>query len=108
MEATSSGSLPEGNNDEQHWAGGSDVIDDGPFTFRKISEGQHCEIELTGPADPRTGIQFLRTIRLDADSPRIRFHATMKNVTGHAVEWSMQSVSQYDTGGPGRSVANES
>ena len=57
--------LPEGNNDEQHWAGGSDVIDDGPFTFRKISEGQHCEIALDGPADPRTGIQFLRTIRLD-------------------------------------------
>ena len=75
--------LPEGNNDEQHWAGGSDVIDDGPFTFRKISEGQQCEIELTGPADPRTGIQFLRTIRLDADSPRILFRATMKNINWH-------------------------
>jgi len=93
--------LPEGNNDEQHWAGGSDVIDDGPFTFRKISEGQHCEIALEGPADPRTGIQFLRTIRLDSDSPRILFRATMKNATGHAVEWSMQSVSQYDTADPG-------
>ena len=89
--------LPEGNEDEQHWAGGSDVIDDGPFSFRKLSEGSKCEIELEGPADPQTGIQFLRTIRLDADSPRIRFHATMKNITGHVVEWSMQSVSQYDT-----------
>jgi hypothetical protein len=91
--------LPEGNNDEQHWAGGSDILDDGPFTFRKLSEGQRCEIELTGPADPQTGIQFVRTIRLDADTPRIRFHASMKNVTGHTLEWSMQSVSQYDTGG---------
>jgi hypothetical protein len=90
--------LPEGNKDEQHWVGDSDVIDDGPFTFRKLSEGQACEIELTGPADPQTGIQFLRTIRLEGDSPRIRFHATMKNVTGHNLEWSMQSVSQYDTG----------
>jgi len=97
--------LPEGNNDEQHWVGGSDLLDDGPFTFRKLSEGQQCEIELTGPADPQTGIRFLRTIRLDADSPRIQFHATMKNVTGHALEWSMQSVSQYDTAdknAPGR------
>jgi hypothetical protein len=34
---------------------------------------------------------------LDADAPRIGFHASMKNVTGHPVEWSMQSVSQYDT-----------
>ena len=93
--------LPEGNDDEQHWAGGSDVLDDGPYTFRKVSEGQYCEIELEGPADPRTGIQYRRTIRLDPDSPRIRFHATMKNTSGHAVEWSMQSVSQYDTADPG-------
>src|ERR1700734_1921998 len=93
--------LPEGNNDEQHWVGDSDVLDDGPFSFRKLSEGQHCEIELTGPADPQTGIQFVRTIRLDADSPRIGFHASMKNVSGHTLEWSMQSVSQYDTSVPG-------
>ena len=93
--------LPEGNADEQHWVGNSDLLDDGPYSFRKISEGEHCEVELTGPADPRTGIQFQRTIRLDADSPRIRFHATMKNTSGHTVEWSMQSVSQYDTAEPG-------
>lgn len=89
--------LPEGNNDERHWPGNSDVLDDGPFTFRKISEGDRCEVELTGPSDPQTGIQFSRTIRIDADSPRIRFHASMKNVTGYTLEWSMQSVSQYDT-----------
>ena len=92
--------LPEGNNDEQHWPGNSDILDDGPFAFRKISEGQHCEIELTGPSDPQTGIQFIRNIRLEPDSPRIAFHATMKNVTGHSLEWSMQSVSQYDTSLP--------
>ena len=56
-----------------------------------------------GPADPHTGIQFQRTIRLDADSPRIRFHASMKNVSGHTLEWSMQSVSQYDTAANGSS-----
>ena len=91
--------LPEGNDDEQHWVGNSDIIDDGAFSFRKISEGQQCEIELTGQPDPQSGIQFSRTIHLDSDSPRIRFHATMKNISGHAVEWSMQSVSQYDTSG---------
>ncbi len=91
--------LPEGNNDEQHWVGDSDVLDDGPFSFRKLSEGERCEIELTGPADPQTGIQFVRTIGLDPDTPRIHFHVSMKNVTGHMLEWSMQSVSQYDTGG---------
>ena len=34
------------------------------------------------------------------DSPHIAFRASMKNVSGHTVEWSMQSVSQYDTGNP--------
>ena len=90
--------LPEGNNDEQHWVGNSDLLDDGPFAFRKLSEGKQCEIELVGTPDPQTGVQFTRTIRLDADSPRIRFHANMKNSSGHTLEWSMQSVSQYDTG----------
>ncbi|MFZ0759296.1 MAG: hypothetical protein WAM69_05035, partial [Candidatus Sulfotelmatobacter sp.] len=84
--------LPEGNDNEQQWVGNSDVIDDGPYTFRKVSEGHACEIELVGPADPQTGIQIRRTIHLDADSPRIRFHATMQNKTGHVIEWSMQSV----------------
>ncbi|MGB2605084.1 MAG: hypothetical protein WBC78_15915 [Candidatus Sulfotelmatobacter sp.] len=92
--------LPEGNDDEQHWVGDSDLLDDGSFSFRKLSEGKQCEIELTGPADPQTGVQFQRTIHLDADSPRIRFQAFMKNVTGHTIEWSMQSVSQYNTGDP--------
>jgi hypothetical protein len=101
--------LPEGNDDEQHWVGNSDLLDDGPYTFRKVSEGKECEIELSGPTDPQTGIQIRRTIHLDADSPRIRFHATMQNKTGHTIEWSMQSVSQYntaDSSAPSRSNQN--
>lgn len=89
--------LPEGNEDEHHWVGNSDVLDDEPFAFRKLSEGKRCEIELTGPADPQTGVQFIRTISLDSDSPRIAFHTVMKNRSGHSIDWSMQSVSQYDT-----------
>lgn len=89
--------LPEGNDDEQHWVGNSDLLDDGPFSFRKVSEGNECEVELTSPVDPQTGIQISRTIHVDSDSPRIRFHAVMKNVSGHSVDWSMQSVSQYNT-----------
>jgi hypothetical protein len=100
--------LPEGTNDEQHWVGNSDLLDDGPFTFRKISEGQHCEIELMGPSDPQTGVQFTRRIGLDADSPRIAFHVSMKNITGHTLEWSMQSVSQYDTSADGAQGSGQS
>jgi hypothetical protein len=90
--------LPEGDDDEQHWHGNSDLLDDGSFSFRKLSDGQGCGAELIGPPDAHTGIQFSRTIRLDPDSPHIAFRASMKNIGGHMVEWSMQSVSQYDTG----------
>jgi hypothetical protein len=89
--------LPEGDDDEQHWRGNSDLLDDGPYSFQVHSSGQRCEIDLSSPADPRTGIQILRTISLDGNSPRIQFHAWMKNISGHPVEWSVQSVSQYDT-----------
>lgn len=92
--------LPEGNDDEQHWPGNSDILDDGPFSSRILSQGHTCSIELTSPADPQTGVQFIRTISIAADSPRIQFHTVMKNVTGHTIEWSMQSVSQYDTSDP--------
>jgi len=92
--------LPEGNNDEQHWPGNSDLLDDGPFTFNKLSEGKQCEIELTSPPDPQTGVQISRRIKLEKDSPSIRFSASMKNISGHTVEWSMQSVSQYNTSDP--------
>lgn len=95
--------LPEGNEDEQHWVGNSDTIDDGPFTFRKVAEGKSCEIEMTGPQDPQTGVQIIRTISIEPDSPRIRFRAVMKNITGHSLDWSMQSVSQYDTAAGGSS-----
>jgi len=89
--------LPEGNEDEQHWVGNSDVLDDSPFEFKVLSQGQRCEVTLTGPADPRTGLQFTRTVTLGADSSRIGFHALITNATGHPIEWSVQSVSQYDT-----------
>jgi len=92
--------LPEGDNDEQHWRGNSDLLDDGHFDFRMLTDTNGCGIVLMGPPDPHTGIQFSRTIQLDSNSPHVAFRASMKNISGHTVEWAMQSVSQYDTGKP--------
>jgi hypothetical protein len=72
-------------------------LHDSPFAFRVLSQGQECEVSLAGPADPLTGLQFTRTVRLDADSPRIKFHALFANASKHPIEWSVQSVTQYDT-----------
>jgi hypothetical protein len=90
--------LPEGRGDEQHWAGpASDVLDDGAYDLKVISQAPVCTVRLEGPADPVTGLQYSREIGLRADSPQISFHAVMKNATGHPIRWSMQSVTQYDT-----------
>jgi hypothetical protein len=44
-------------------------------------------------------------ISIASDSPQISFHAVMKNVTGHSIEWSVQSVTQYDLSDPKSSGA---
>lgn len=90
--------LPEGRGDEQHWAGPtSDVLDDGAYDLKVLSQAPACRVRLEGPADPVTGLQYSREIGLRSDSPQISFHAEMKNATAHPIRWSMQSVTQYDT-----------
>jgi len=90
--------LPEGKKDQQHWPGPiADALDDGEYAFSILSQGPACKVRLDGPPDPRTGLQYSREIGLQADSPRISFHAVMKNASTHAIEWSVQSVTQYGT-----------
>jgi len=92
--------LPEGSQDEQHWSGGSDILDDGIYEFQVISTGNTCAVRLGGPPDEKTGLQYSRQVSISADSPRIAFHAEMKNITGHQIRWSAQSVTQYNTASP--------
>jgi len=90
--------LPEGRKDDKHWPGPlSDLLDDGDYAFSILSEGKVCTVRLSGPPDPRTGLQYSREISLEADSPKISFHAVMKNASGGPIEWSVQSVTQYST-----------
>jgi hypothetical protein len=94
--------MPEGSQDEQHWAGaGGEPLDDAPYTIQVLSHGATCAVRLTGPVDPQIGQQYIRDISISADSPAISFHAVMKNVSGYPQSWSEQSVSQYDAAAPG-------
>ncbi|HEY1809505.1 MAG TPA: hypothetical protein VGG42_13135 [Acidobacteriaceae bacterium] len=88
--------LPEGNDDEQDWTGASTPLDDGAYAFSVVSQGQRCTVRLDGPPDPAIGLQYSREISIGTDSPEIDFHAVTKNYTGHTVNWSVQSVSQYN------------
>jgi hypothetical protein len=94
--------MPEGTQDEQHWAGPvSDALDAGDYSFKILSQDSTCTVRLEGPPDPKTGLQYAREISIGS-SPEISFHAVMKNITGHAIRWSMQSVTQYDTSEPAK------
>jgi hypothetical protein len=95
--------MPEGDQDEHHWPGPlSDPLDDGNYAFQVISTSPQCAIRLDGPPDPKTGLQYSREITLAEESPEIRLHAIMKNIQDHPIQWSMQSVTQYDTKDPQR------
>ena len=90
--------LPEGRKDDKHWPGPlADPLDDGDYAFSILSQGKVCRVRLDGPPDPRTGLQYSREIALEADSPKISFQAVMKNASAHPIEWSVQSVTQYNT-----------
>ena len=90
--------MPEGSQDEHHWPGPiSDELDDGIYASQVHSAGSRCSLGLEGPPDERTGLQYSREISIGRDSPEIAFHAVMKNASGHRIQWSMQSVTQYDT-----------
>jgi hypothetical protein len=88
--------LPEGNDDEQHWTGASTPLDDGAYAFSILSQNNRCTVRLEGPPDPPTGLQYTREISIGSDSPEIFFHMITRNITGHSIAWSVQSVSQYD------------
>ena len=90
--------LPEGRKDAQHWPGPiADELDDGDYAFSIVRQGSVCKVRLDGPPDEKTGLQYSREIALQADSPEISFHAVMKNASRQPIEWSVESVTQYNT-----------
>ncbi|HTV59511.1 MAG TPA: hypothetical protein VMJ93_11635 [Verrucomicrobiae bacterium] len=89
--------MPEGNQDDHHWPGPiADALDDGEYFASILSQGHACGVRLDGPPDEKTGLQYSRVITIDGGSPEISFHAVMKNILAHPIQWSVQSVTQYD------------
>ncbi|MGA2072078.1 MAG: hypothetical protein ABSH52_01115 [Terriglobia bacterium] len=92
--------LPEGPGEDQ-WPVASDILDDGIYQLTPVRTGSGtCTVRLQGPPDDRTGLEYSRDITINAESPRISFRAVMKNITGHEIRWSVQSVTQYNTADP--------
>jgi hypothetical protein len=93
---------PQGWDSAAQWPGPPDPVLDGSPQEAKIirGDGDSLAIELTSPADLRTGIQFRRTIRTFAGTSRVGIAASMTNISDHLISWGIWSVTQLDAGNP--------
>jgi hypothetical protein len=91
---------PQGWDNAEQWPGPPDpVLDGSPQQARVLAhDGASAGLELTSPADPKTGIQFRRVIRIFDGSSRVHVDATMTNVTDRPIQWGIWTVTQLDAG----------
>jgi hypothetical protein len=90
---------PQGWDNDDEWPGPPDgVLDGQPYAMEKLPVDQDGRIgvRLTSRDDPRSGIRFSRTIRLDPEGSRVSFEATMTNVDTKPRRWGIWSHIQLD------------
>lgn len=89
---------PQGWDNENQWPGPPDAVLDGsPHRAVILTDGGHSAgVRLTSRKDPRSGIQFSRTIRLFDGSTRVRVEARMTNIDTKPRRWGIWSVVQQD------------
>ena len=99
---------PQGWDNDEQWPGPPDSVLDGqPYAYEplKLQTGE-VGLRLTSGRDPRSGIQFSRTIRMDSDSTRVAFTATMTNVDSRPRRWGIWAHTQLDAQVPGEAAFN--
>ena len=97
---------PQGWDNDQQWPGPPDAVLDGQ-PHRAEVDKDSAMIRLTSRDDPRSGIRFIRSIRLDPNSTRVSFKATMTNVDTKPRRWGIWAHTQLDAGLPGSKEYNK-
>ena len=89
---------PQGWDNENQWPGPPDAVLDGsPHRAVILAKSENsAAVRLTSRKDPRSGIQFSRTIRLFDGSTRVRIEARMTNIDTKPRRWGIWSVLQHD------------
>ena len=89
---------PQGWDNDRQWPGPPDAVLDGqPYALQipAMRRGETA-IQLTSQPDPRSGIQFSRTIRLFEGSTHVSFEATMKNIDTRPRRWGLWAHTQLN------------
>ncbi len=92
---------PQGWDNDNQWAGPPDAVLDGsPHEAVILSESENAgAVRLTSRKDPRSGIQFSRTLRVFPNSTRMAIEARMTNIDTKPRRWGIWSVVQQDAAG---------
>ncbi len=93
---------PQGWDNDNQWPGPPDAVLDGqPYTFEVLpARPGEAAVRLTSRPDPRSGIQFSRVIRIFANTTRVAFEASMKNIDTRPRRWGIWAHTQLDATGP--------
>jgi hypothetical protein len=87
---------PQGWDNDQQWPGPPDAVLDGqPYALEKLpAKKGETGLRLTSRPDPRSGIRFVRTVRLYDNSTRVHFEVTMKNIDTKPRRWGIWAHTQ--------------
>lgn len=73
------------------------VLDGSTFKLEVVTETpQEVAVRVTSPEDPRTGVQFIRTYHVYADTTRIKVDQTMRNISRRQIRWGIWHLVQND------------
>ncbi len=89
---------PEGWLSDDEWSSiPYYVLDGSKFKSEVVTESpSEVAVRVTSPPDPRTGVQFVRTYHVYADTTRIRVDQVMRNISRRQIRWGIWHLVQHD------------
>ncbi len=89
---------PQGPASDSEWPGPPYYALDGSRFSSEVVKDSPVEvaIRVTSPPDSQTGIQFVRTFHLYAETTRIKVEQLMRNVSRRRIRWGIWHVLQND------------
>ncbi|MBI4165134.1 MAG: DUF4380 domain-containing protein [Acidobacteria bacterium] len=89
---------PEGWSNDDQWQSVPYYILDGSKFESEITSNNSGEVavKVTSPKDPRTGVQFVRTYHVYANTTRIKVDQVMRNISKRPVRWGVWHLIQND------------
>jgi hypothetical protein len=89
---------PEGwMNDEQWPSIPYYILDGSRFDAEVVTETPaEVAVRVTSPADPRSGVQFVRTYHVYAGTTRLKVDQVMRNISHRQIRWGIWHLIQND------------